>query len=244
MTPPMASVMGHSGPSPDALAEQLEAISLGPEAPGAADATDPSLFPRPLISDGELGPTEASLTQPPPPEEPGNCDPRIMRPTVSAVPNAMSLKSSWHLPMCIVLQPLSEPADVEIPIIDGTAANSILRCSVCRSYVNPFNTWINGGKQFVCCICGHEQEVPDTSFMANPALGAPGTPGGAGQVARSDRQELTHGSVEFIAPAEYTVRPPMPPCYFFVIDVSQVCFCHCLCFGVLFHSTNAVVFLF
>ena len=32
--------------------------------------------------------------------------------------------------------------------------------------------------------------------------------------------ELTKGSVEFVAPAEYMVRPPMPPLYFFLIDVS------------------------
>lgn len=35
------------------------------------------------------------------------------------------------------------------------------------------------------------------------------------------RPELAYGSVEYIAPADYTVRPPMPPCYFFVIDVSR-----------------------
>jgi len=34
------------------------------------------------------------------------------------------------------------------------------------------------------------------------------------------RPELTKGSVEIIAPTEYMVRPPMPPIYFFLIDVS------------------------
>ncbi|KVI12414.1 Gelsolin domain-containing protein [Cynara cardunculus var. scolymus] len=34
------------------------------------------------------------------------------------------------------------------------------------------------------------------------------------------RPELTNGCVEFVAPAEYMVRPPMPPLYFFLIDVS------------------------
>lgn len=28
------------------------------------------------------------------------------------------------------------------------------------------------------------------------------------------------GSVEFVAPTEYMMRPPMPPVYFFLIDVS------------------------
>jgi protein transport protein SEC24 len=34
------------------------------------------------------------------------------------------------------------------------------------------------------------------------------------------RPELSKGTVDFLAPAEYMVRPPMPPCYFFLIDVS------------------------
>ena len=34
------------------------------------------------------------------------------------------------------------------------------------------------------------------------------------------RPELMKGSVEFVAPTEYMVRPPMPPLYFFLIDVS------------------------
>jgi hypothetical protein len=35
-----------------------------------------------------------------------------------------------------------------------------------------------------------------------------------------ERPELSSGSVEFVAPTEYMVRPPMPPVYFFLIDVS------------------------
>lgn len=34
------------------------------------------------------------------------------------------------------------------------------------------------------------------------------------------RPELSKGSVEFVAPPEYMVRPPMPTLYFFLIDVS------------------------
>jgi protein transport protein SEC24 len=37
----------------------------------------------------------------------------------------------------------------------------------------------------------------------------------------NERPELCQGSVELIAPAEYMVRPPMPPVYFFLIDVSE-----------------------
>lgn len=37
----------------------------------------------------------------------------------------------------------------------------------------------------------------------------------------NERPELSRGAVEFLAPSEYMVRPPQPPSYFFVIDVSH-----------------------
>jgi protein transport protein SEC24 len=203
---------GAGGPSAAVLAEQLESIPLGPAGPGAADATDVGLFPRPLIQDGTVGPTEEQLKLPAAPFESGTCDPRIMRPTVAAVPNSMSLKSSWHLPLAIVLQPLQQFGQTT-PVVDGTQPNSIMRCSTCRSYMNPFNKWLSGGQSFRCCICGSEQAVGEANYMR---LGADGL-----RQDHYERPELSVGSVEFIAPADYTVRPPMPPCYFFVIDVSQ-----------------------
>lgn len=36
----------------------------------------------------------------------------------------------------------------------------------------------------------------------------------------NERPELLRGCVEFIAPSEYMVRPPQPPSYFFIFDVS------------------------
>ncbi len=36
----------------------------------------------------------------------------------------------------------------------------------------------------------------------------------------SQRPELSRGSVEFVATPEYIQRPPMPPVWVFVIDVS------------------------
>jgi hypothetical protein len=36
----------------------------------------------------------------------------------------------------------------------------------------------------------------------------------------AERPELVSGSVEYVAPADYMVRPPQPPAFVFVIDVS------------------------
>jgi protein transport protein SEC24 len=38
---------------------------------------------------------------------------------------------------------------------------------------------------------------------------------------KDQRPELSRCSVEFVAPGDYMVRPPQPPVYFFVIDVSE-----------------------
>jgi protein transport protein SEC24 len=38
---------------------------------------------------------------------------------------------------------------------------------------------------------------------------------------KNQRPELSKCSVEFVAPGDYMVRPPQPPVYFFVIDVSS-----------------------
>ena len=37
---------------------------------------------------------------------------------------------------------------------------------------------------------------------------------------QAERPELNYGSVEYVAPADYMVRPPQPPAFVFVIDVS------------------------
>jgi protein transport protein SEC24 len=39
---------------------------------------------------------------------------------------------------------------------------------------------------------------------------------------RDQRPELYACSVEFVAPNDYQIRPPQPPTYLFVVDVSQV----------------------
>lgn len=62
----------------------------------------------------------------------------------------------------------------------------------------------------ICCNSPHA--VPGDYFAHLDASGR--------RIDIDQRPELIKGSVEFIAPAEYMVRPPMPPLYFFLIDVS------------------------
>jgi protein transport protein SEC24 len=77
--------------------------------------------------------------------------------------------------------------------------------------MNPFMRWLDHSR-FACNFCGFTGECPREYGCA---LGADGR--------RSDwaaRPELREGSVEYVAPPEYMVRPAMSPALFFCVDVS------------------------
>lgn len=61
-------------------------------------------------------------------------------------------------------------------------------------------------------MCSMSNEVPQL-FDWDQARNAPGD--------RWSRAELNHSVVEFVAPTEYMVRPPQPPVFTFLIDVSH-----------------------
>lgn len=82
----------------------------------------------------------------------------------------------------------------------------------CRTYINAFVTFLENGRRWRCNICSQLNEVPAPYFCHLDEDGR--------RRDRESRPELSQGVVEFIAPSEYMVRPPQPPSYFFVIDVS------------------------
>lgn len=67
-------------------------------------------------------------------------------------------------------------------------------------------------RNFQCNVCNLLNAVP-VEYVA--PLDASGV-----RTDVHERPELSMGCVEYVAPQEYMVRAPMPPCYFFVIDVS------------------------
>ncbi|KAA8519804.1 hypothetical protein F0562_014106 [Nyssa sinensis] len=194
--PPMGSVQG--------LIEDFSSLSLG-SVPGSMDpGLDTKALPRPL--EGDVEPSSFAKMYP------MNCNSRYLRLTTSAIPSSQSLGSRWHLPLGAVLCPLAEAPDgEEVPIVNF-ATTGIIRCRRCRTYVNPYVTFTDGGRKWRCNICALLNDVPGDYFANLDASGR--------RIDLDQRPELTKGSVEFIAPAEYMVRPPMPPLYFFLIDVS------------------------
>lgn len=95
-----------------------------------------------------------------------------------------------------------------MPVVADTV---VTRCTRCKTYINPFVQFTAGALQWKCNMCGMDNDVPqafDWDITTEQ------------QTDRYSRLELNYGCVDFVAPLEYIVRPPQPPVYVFVIDVS------------------------
>ncbi|KAG0170858.1 COPII subunit [Apophysomyces sp. BC1034] len=100
------------------------------------------------------------------------------------------------------------PPNEDIPVVGDTV---VARCTRCQTYINPFVQLRENGLQWRCNMCSMDNDVPsafDWDVVSQQ------------HVNRWSRPELNHGCVDFVAPAEYMVRPPQPPVYVFLIDTS------------------------
>ncbi|KAF6250863.1 Sec23/Sec24 trunk domain-containing protein, partial [Scenedesmus sp. NREL 46B-D3] len=204
MPPPNAGMAGYDAYAGQRLVEQFESLVLS-AGPGAPEA-DGRTFPRPIGQerDGARAPQQ--------PFDRSNCSADNMRPTVVGVPNSTALRLRWQLPLGIIVRPMADEAVGRgVPVIP-LGSQGIVRCRRCRTYMNPFCTWVDGGRRFKCNVCAMLNEVPVEYFSTLDANGL--------RRDAAERPELSCGTVEWVAPQEYMVRPPMPPVYFFAIDVS------------------------
>mmetsp|Transcript_15575 Transcript_15575/g.31443 ORF Transcript_15575/g.31443 Transcript_15575/m.31443 type:complete len:1061 (-) Transcript_15575:340-3522(-) len=143
------------------------------------------------------------------------CNPMFLRSTVSKIVNNQSAATNTRLPIGLVCKPMAGDVGTEndeIEVVDF-GATGIVRCKRCRTYINPYVTWADNGRRWRCNICGMQNDVPSTYFSHLDNNGQ--------RRDRDQRPELARCSVEFVAPADYMVRPPQPAVYFFVIDVSE-----------------------
>uniref|UniRef100_A0A8C8UGW7 SEC24 homolog A, COPII coat complex component n=1 Tax=Peromyscus maniculatus bairdii TaxID=230844 RepID=A0A8C8UGW7_PERMB len=89
--------------------------------------------------------------------------------------------------------------------------DTIVRCRSCRTYINPFVNFLDQ-RRWKCNLCYRVNDVPE-EFMYNPLTRVYGEP--------HRRPEVQNATIEFMAPSEYMLRPPQPPVYLFVFDVSH-----------------------
>ncbi|KAL0077644.1 Sec23/Sec24 trunk domain-containing protein [Phycomyces blakesleeanus] len=133
------------------------------------------------------------------------CSSVFNRSTLNFVPATPALLKKSKLPFSLIVEPF--PSHVNVPVVTDTIVS---RCTRCKTYINPFVKFVNMA-DWQCNMCGLDNEVP-RAFDWDEAQQQ--------HTDRWSRLELNHGCVDFVAPAEYMVRPPQPPVYVFVIDTS------------------------
>ncbi|KAI9868356.1 MAG: COPII subunit [Trichoglossum hirsutum] len=151
-------------------------------------------------------PPNSSIT----PSPDANAPIKYVRSTINAVPTSHSLLKKSRLPFALIIQPYTSLHDAEdpVPIVPDQV---ISRCRRCRSYINPYATFLDHGHRWRCNMCNLTNDVPQAfDWDAATQKG----------VDRWQRPELNHSVVEFVAPQEYMVRPPQPLAYLFLFDVS------------------------
>ncbi|KAM0696749.1 hypothetical protein Q7P36_003998 [Cladosporium allicinum] len=187
--------------------------------PQAAQRLNP-LIPTDISMQGQ--PFHVSdLDQPPPPiilppnssvtpSPHSNCPPKYVRSTLNAMPTTNSLLKKSKLPFALIIQPYATLHDAEddVPVQYDQV---IARCRRCRTYINPFASFLDHSHRWRCNMCNLTNDVPQ-SFDWDSAKQQ--------SVDRWQRPELNYSVSEFVAPQEYMVRAPQPLIYLFLFDVS------------------------
>eukprot|EP01125_Pyxidicula_operculata_P014797 TRINITY_DN4973_c0_g1_i1.p1 TRINITY_DN4973_c0_g1~~TRINITY_DN4973_c0_g1_i1.p1 ORF type:complete len:818 (-),score=253.42 TRINITY_DN4973_c0_g1_i1:19-2472(-) len=183
---------------------------IAPTTFSTAPATIPGAFiPRP---ESTAQPNVQQVSQPIiyTPKEEYQCPKELMRMTINCAPQTSQLAQKAAIPFGAVIHPLNASA-APIPLVDFGNIG-VIRCKRCRAYINPYIIFQDAGRRYKCNLCGASNEIPHEYYAPLNDAGQ--------RTDLQNRPELCYGAVEFVASAEYMVRPPQPPLYFFVIDVS------------------------
>ena len=143
-----------------------------------------------------------------------SADKSLLRVTTDRIPNTNTLQKDLGIPVALLIKPFGELPSGE-PIPTANFQNKpLVRCRECRAYINPFVKFIDNGARWICNFCRLDNTTESYYYSKLDHH----------TQQREDfdqRPELYSGSVDFIASSEYMNRPPMPPTFVFLLDVSQ-----------------------
>ncbi|NXP16314.1 SC24D protein, partial [Scytalopus superciliaris] len=148
-------------------------------------------------------------------QDQGHASPRYIRCTTYCFPLTSDMAKQARIPLAAVIQPFASvpPNETPLYLVNHGEAGPI-RCNRCKAYMCPFMQFIEGGRRFQCGFCNCINDVPSFFFQHLDHVGR--------RIDHYERPELSLGSYEYAATADYCrdKKPPNPPAYIFMIDVS------------------------
>ncbi|XP_054248144.1 protein transport protein Sec24D isoform X2 [Indicator indicator] len=148
-------------------------------------------------------------------QDQGHASPRFIRCTTYCFPSSSEMAKQARIPLAAVIQPFAVVPPNETPLyVVNHGDTGPIRCNRCKAYMCPFMQFIEGGRRYQCGFCSCVNDVPPFFFQHLDHVGQ--------RVDHYERPELSLGSYEFIATLDYcrNSKPPKPPAYIFMIDVS------------------------
>lgn len=148
-------------------------------------------------------------------QDQGNASPRFMRCTTYSLPCTADLAKQCQVPLAAIIKPLATLPKNENPLyVVNHGETGPIRCNRCKAYMCPYMQFIEGGRRFQCGFCNCVNEVPVFYFQHLDHMGR--------RVDFYERPELSLGSYECVATLDYCKnnKPPNPPAFIFMIDVS------------------------
>ena len=76
-----------------------------------------------------------------------------------------------------------------IPLVNPGDEGPI-RCTRCKGYINPFCTFTDGGRRFICSLCQFASDVPNSYFCNLDMAGR--------RMDLETRPELMYGTCEYV----------------------------------------------
>ncbi|WUR05084.1 protein transport protein SEC24 [Vairimorpha necatrix] len=141
--------------------------------------------------------------------------------TITSIPTNLTIMKKSDIPFTVNISPeLFNEED--IPISD----EEIIRCSSCKSYINPFIQILSPGFKWKCNICLSLNELTSPFFMTNRKMAYQNTDkfkleeNAITNYNSYDRVELRSTVYDTYAPDTYLVRSPSPLTFCFLIEIT------------------------
>ncbi len=182
---------------------------------------DPKQIPRPIFSSSvstyKTNSTKSLIPTALSPYEVvdlGGTSPRFCRMSMKNIPRQKELLKTCGIPFGAMIRPIAPAQHNEdgVSRVDFREGNGPIRCERCGAFVSSFCTFENDGATWNCKICNRSNNVPPSYKSPLDAYGH--------RYDKNDRPELSKGTVEYLVPKQYSIRPLQENIYLILIDVS------------------------